>query len=595
MLNLDMSNAITVQKLFDTEEFSDVSKLKSFTSPFSYTVLSLSNGDFSLILVRTKTNQVIVECSESGEIRELCSFSRYSIVISASLSKNREKLLVVLFSSSNTFMECNHYIVKCILVSESPQITYPVTNILEEKPVIEWTSHPDRFLLFTQSDKYEIWELTCSKTEFNLHKVNKSESGILWCSVTNKETIEYIKPKGDMLLLYSMQEDNTTTRINIPTDSEIVNNLPKTDDFRQMRTITFYNHLKTDNGQNVLLIYSNSVLSLVLLKAGVFLNINYSHKGNYEFFNIAAMRNDLILIDLHEMGYLCVLIDALSQPRAVFCLKQSVKMSLSFLSSNSYHALDTKTGKCSKFTFNYGEILKDNPHIFLPLLHDSIMSEGFDTEIFLYLTNDILSTFWNGVVFDEFLLCLVRCHMRKTLTKEQIELFSDKVTTFCPATQYTEELGLFNPFQSQFMDRTKLPPPMQNWGRLATFFPSIVDSLSKQLISLIISLRPKLPEATKRPALIQILTLILRVTNDSLCFEDFIEEVFPEFPPIVKETWCMREIVGFDDMKEQDEANDEMNWWIQRTPFIEKEDFNRKGSFENSMRVLERMGYVFEI
>ena len=612
MFEIKNSDILYVDSVFKYEIYKDLEPSYG-SSILSYSILTFqSKNDSFLVLLRTKNQQIIVEYSPNAtSIRTLCYFPRYLIVISASLSANRDKLLVVFFSSSNTFTECSHYIVKCILVSEKPQITYPICNILSKEPTIQWLTHPNRFVLFTNNGRYEIWELICSKTEFNLHKISKSENGIIWINISSfSGLIEYIKPKGDQNWLCTVKEDNTISKINIPTDAQIIKQLPPSED-NQQRSLSFYNHIRTQIGQDILLIYGNEVLSIVLLKSGVQLNVSYVHKGSYDFFNIATVRNDLVLINLQEYCFLFILIDAVSQPRAIFTIKQKINPSFIFTSCNDYKAIDSKNGNYMNLIFNYEEIIKARPHLFLPLLHDSAMEDCFDKKLFSLLTNDILAIFWNGVIFDEFLLCWVRSLIQKALNPQQLKFFTEELTTFCPVTQYQQYLALFTPFQSRFVDSIKFSPPIPNWGRLINKYPTLIDdSLSEQLISILISISRELyPEESIKIIMIQMLALLFRISNEipneKGFYDSFLSNIFCTFPQIIKEAWIMREIIPYEELYKfydskksidlKTDSNEEIiyindsdfNWWKSRKMILGEVVFSEENTFDETIKMLE--------
>ena len=419
-------------------------------------------------------------------------------------------------------------------------------------PRFEWIKIPHRFIFLSETGRWEVWEIVCSLTEYSLKSISRSDSGVIWCGIWNNKDIEYVKhiPKTNEFIFVSITEDNNKTSFNLPT-------LSSKDD-------PSFCHISSCFEQDVLLYNIDKVIGIILPRSAVQLQLLLLEPNQNSLNNLAVLINDLLIIVLPNQGIFCILLDVLTQPRAAFGIKVKHCNDFSFISPQFLHAIDKNSGRIEYLDFDYESILQDNPYLFIPLLHFSVMQQGIDSCIFTYLSLRILENFWCGPIFDEFLLCLIRTDLLSLLDERQKKLFTKKISTFCSPVHFSSTLPLFTPFQSRFMDKTVMPPPVQNWKRIISLFKDPVSSIRDKLILILSSFKtPNTDQNIQFHIRLQILILIFRLTNSYQTSDTLQEAIIPTLMPIVSSQWASQSIIPYESTLNINE-NEKLCWWKMR-------------------------------
>lgn len=523
-----------------------------FPEAQSFKLLTLLDNSSFLILIRTKNGQKIVEISKDySSFKQIYQFQRYSVVISASLSPNHDKLLVVLFSSTNTFIECSNYHIKCILLNESPNIVYPICNIVDSRPHIEWMPHPNRFVLLTSDNRFEVWELVCSKNSFDLSRISRSEKGITWVGVRNKNILEYTKSGKDNDLLTIVNDGGNISKVDLP---QI-----------QVSDSAMYLHISNDKNIDILLVNHIHNLKIILPIPKLYLDVEFT-AGKLDIVDAAALDNELLLINIQNKHFLGILFDSFSQPHAVFVLPQKKDTQISFVSSSNFIVIENKTGLISKLVFDFEGIVKRQPLVFFPLFHANVLNSDYGYEILKYIDLNLLHFFWTGVIIEEYILCITR-NLLSANNDPLADFFNKNLTTFCPTKPYTKSLSLFKSFQSKGGDDSKTTSSVSNWFSAFSKYSGLNQPHLKNIVGLAIeSILPTyFQEEVAHSAMLQTQFVYFRINESAKILPDIKANVMEGLESTVLDTWVQRNIIDFSDIDLTDDEINDMNWWSMRS------------------------------
>ncbi|EAX90276.1 hypothetical protein TVAG_204110 [Trichomonas vaginalis G3] len=551
--------------IYNTVSVSDILQT-TYPDALSFKILSIDEPISYLFLIRFKHGQKIVELSKDlKNLKPLCSFQRYSVVIAASINSAHDKIIVTMFQSSNTFTESSNYAIKCILLNTNPQIVYPISNILTSRPIVEWIPNSNRFVIFTNENRYEIWELNCSKNEFEINRVSKSEKGITWVGLLNKNVLEYTKNNKDGHILTSVIDSSNNTKTNLP---------PVT------ATEFFYSHLSVLTHD---VFFINYLQHLMIALPAVGLSLDFIFRaGKMDIFDVAAIRNDILIINTPPKYFLCILLDSYCQPRAVFTISQRRDVQLSFIESSNYTVVDIKTGQISTIEFDFEEIKKNQPEAFLPLMHDKVLSCENSFDVLSLIDMNILKLFWFGEIIEEFILCHIRKCFKLAKNFSLYDFLNSRLTTLVPSRHYIEMLSYFLPYQSKMVDELKSPPQIMNWKKAFQKLPELSD-LKGVISAAIESVSPvHFKEDVRYIAMLQVLTVYFRVGEEFKASNTMKKETMKNLSENEKEIWLAKGIIIFNEMDLKDKEQETCQWWILRTTFDVEEIIDKDAEFKTN-------------
>ncbi|OHT04614.1 hypothetical protein TRFO_27819 [Tritrichomonas foetus] len=429
-----------------------------FTSSAVYRILSFCSKKKFLVLAISQYYQHIFQCTVGSSIEKLiATLPIHKKVVSASLSVDGDKLFVILYSEPNCFSKTQTFTAQCII--PNTELSYPVSVPTKSCPKIECSNNNSKFVFSGDIGRYETYDIQCNETEFSIHLDNKSKSGIYWWNLKQRTYLEYVKYDSSNDKYKFISQKMT---FHLPT-------LPKPLPFE-------FHYLSSKSNQNVIFFLNQSVFGLILPRSALELRLPYKRILNIKLSTFSALSNDLLFILSPQRTMLFVLIDSFSQPRAAFEIKlhENCQEEFKMLSSfHSFNCIDQRFGNQLSFSFDYENLIKNEPRLFIPFLHHSVLNDGNKSEIMKFLSKDSFQTYWTGSIFDEYFLCLFKSDLQNVLAPRQIEFFNSNITTFCPSSQFSYELGLFSPYQSDYADQQTIPPPMLNWGKVKSNYPDI--------------------------------------------------------------------------------------------------------------------------
>ena len=442
-----------------------------------FRVISVLSATSFLILARSPVRQYIVLCSmDKRKWKVVTTLYIHRPVVYARLNPAHDSLILTLADNSLGLSFGKVYTGFCLLVKCKDSVMYPITGVCESVPSIDWFDSGSKILVSTEAGRYETWELKCSQVEFQMKQDGRSKRGIVWWSVENQK-LEYICEKNGALALIGSRT------LFLPS---------------MLSSALAFRHLSSSYNQDCVVCLMSESVSIVLPKASLRLDVPYHvDKRDYygdELYKFCAIKNDLVMIFTPERVLHTVLLDGQSQPRAYFALRTDEECREQFVHLTSTVVLtgiDTRTGTHVKMDFDYEALTKQEPRLFLPLLHYSVLSSGKASCIFRYLTYDVLQTFWTGLLFDEYVLMLGRRDLQAFMKPEQVEYLTSSVATFCTWQHFEQELSRFVPYQIETNEKPTTDT-IQNWRMLVQAAPELLY-------------QNKIGERRKTPLLAQIL------------------------------------------------------------------------------------------
>ncbi|KAK8885959.1 hypothetical protein M9Y10_041418 [Tritrichomonas musculus] len=417
-----------------------------------YRILSfLSPTQFLVLATSTYFQQIYLYNMDSSSKKLLLTLPIHKKIISSSLSTNEDKLFVVLYSPQNCFSKRPFYTVHCYITNSN--ISYPVSvPIFNFIPKIECAESNTKFIFSSNNDQFEIYDILCNENEFQLHLDRKSKNGVIWWNLKDKNQIEYVKvdPKKGKFKFFCSQRT-----FHLPI---LPNPLPS--DF-------FYLNGDLNKFQDVILFLSKEYFGIILPFSQLEIKLSYKKKiENYSLSNFMFFKNDLFIGLTPQRTFIFILLNSISQPRSAFEIKINKNREEQYLRLTSFHALNCinqNTGVQFSISYDYKSLILADSRLFIPFFHYSIMDNKEKTfefnfenksirihhqcDFFSLLTDNILETFWNGTVFQEYFLCIFLRDIFQYLPQKQKDFFIYHSTTFCPTFHFRKELKKFTQFQ----------------------------------------------------------------------------------------------------------------------------------------------------
>lgn len=439
------------QSLFLNKEI--ISPIEKSLSNQIYRVISFFSPTQFLVLIKsTYIQQIYLYTIGTSSKKLLLTVPIHKKIISASLSINEDKLFVVFRSSQNCLSKKPFYTVQCII--PNCNISYPVSiPIFHLIPKVECLDSNSKFIISVNNDQFEIYDIFCNEKEFQIHLDRKSKNGIFWWNLKNKNQLEYVKidSKKEKIKFISSQKTFHLPILTNPLPSNFL-----------------YLNGDTNYCQDIILYQSKDTFGFLLPYSQVEIKLKYESKienPNY-LSNFTFYKNDLFMFLTPHQNIMFSLIDSLSQPRSLFEIeldKNNDEQYLMITSLNSLNCIHSQTGTQFSISFDYKSLILSDYRLFIPFFHYSIKDSEEKTfefnfknksirichqSAFLsYLTNEILETFWNGTVFQEYFLCIFLRDIFQYLPQKQKDFFILHSTTFCPSNYFKAELKKFTKYQ----------------------------------------------------------------------------------------------------------------------------------------------------
>lgn len=457
--------AIKCQSLFLYSEHNASIEKSSLNS--IYRVISFFSPSQYLVLITSAYVQYIYLYTVGSNSKKLLlSVPIHKKIISASLSINEDKLFVVFNSSQNYFSKKPFYTVQCIILNSniSYPVSIPVSNFI---PKIESLDSNSKFMISVDNDQFEIYEILCSEKEFQLHFDRKSKNGIFWWNLKNKNQVEYAKI------------DSKKEKIKFTCSQKIfyfpILSDPLPFNFIFLKGDTNYN-------QDIILYQSKDVYGFIFPYSQLEIKFPYQQKAdNITLSNLAYYNHGLFMFLSPQQTLMFALVDSLSQPRSFFEISLNDKNDEKYLMSTSYNSLNcihSRTGAQFSIAFDYKSIFSSDPRLFIPFFHYSLNNSKEKTFEFIfknksirichnpsllsYLTNEILETFWNGTIFQEYFLCIFLRDIFPFLPQKHKDFFVLHSTTFCPSNYFNDELKLFAQYQIKGSESSTSTPQIDH-------------------------------------------------------------------------------------------------------------------------------------
>ena len=402
-------------------------------------LVSCTKNSF-FVLQTTKKSQIIWEYStECKEIKKFKEFPVHPYIISGTVSCNKEFLIITFNSIHNGFKKNSLFYSFCY--SLNGEIEHPVCRPSTICPSIHFGDTPNKFY-FLCSSFLETWEIKVTNDDFQLRKILTSNQIINWFGTTSDNKLEYIY----------FNENKTKAFL------EVENYVTFCFDLQKVGLISSYKHLRGHKNQDVILYTSGPNIECIFPRANKKLICNgteIQHKENGEkiseedLWRFYTFENDMtfILTSISQDNNIlyCILVDRYGLPRTMFTVllpKNNSEQYILHYSDYSINGFDIYDGTLKTLDFDYEYSIKLLPTTFQPLLHFSTLRDRSSTQIFKFVTNEVLQLHWARPIFDEYYIsmlnrddCSTFCSLSRALSSTLTKCPCSGVQK-CPLTKF---------------------------------------------------------------------------------------------------------------------------------------------------------------
>ena len=520
-----------VNHSFNTE------KIIEGDSEGTYKLLCPSDDKCFLVLQILQKKQNIFKYDlKEKQISVIKTFPRHPFVVSATISRSHDFLIVVFYSINNGFTKKKNFFAMCYSLT-NPGIQHPICNISETYPRIDFSENSNKFFVLVNGC-LETWEMQITNDDFVLTKSTKTTNGVIWWELRAKQVLEYVKKDASGDLFMHSNTENTWK----PTQFL----LPKT----KVEGISFL-HLKGREKQDVLFVYNGKIISCSFPHSGEEFVVTNTPPAVGEFdtplidsdFLSCHILNDFVFIRANNNNIVCILIDINGIPRSAFSITYSKNSELSYIkniSTKNMEGVDLRNGSLVSLSFDYKTIILENSTLFQPLIHFAGLNEGLSTNIFKFVTFKVLEEHWANPIFDEYFITLMK----------RSDCF-----TFCEVDSVSHTL-----FFSTDSNKVKKNKP-KTWRNLGQLFRN-----EKQVLVDIKHLVRDIPSDLLYFGLLQYFVDLIWVEKTPEVPPDFLKHVYPKIDVSIAEMWVFKGIAPFEvlSIKGEDIAED-AKWWSKRS------------------------------
>ena len=561
---------------------------KEVPCPFqdgNFRLLSNFDGKSFLVLQTLKREQNILKYNvKDKNITKLKSFPRHPFIVSATISKAQDFLIVIFYSINNGFNEKKCYYAMCYhLLSD---YFYPIFSVSNICPKIDFGETSNK-LYILNGESLETWDMQKTQDDFILSKTTKSSTNVLWWGLRNKKFFEFVycdikENKKHILFICPGQSASQASVFQFP-------NLKK-DPFT-------YLHLKGYEEQNIIMSIDGKDLVCYFLRGCLKLVLPYQLKDNEEEFKRSLtdqeiwncqLENDILFIKTNMNNIVCILVDQYAIPRSIFNIALSDTSEYNYIkgmSESTLSGLNTQDGSFVSVDFDYKKIIEERPDLLQIVLHYSTIKYGVNNPIFQYITMESLQYHWANPVFDEYFICLMNrndCSTFCSLDSSTMALFDsiddhgiDHVTPtsyhnfgqLFKAQRYPSGLLLQSTYKNYHLTQNQNSSQQQK----PEFFQESNENSQGNAFSMQNNLELyKVPIRTLPPnllffGLIQYYVDLLWNGPNPEIPADFVKHVYPKLDFYVALTWYYKGLAPFQVLTiNHDELSIEHKWWAKR-------------------------------